>query len=243
MRGAIALAATRRLNGWRRVRDWSLTGDHRVDSTRGLLRCRFLSSGKSGDEPPETTGEEPKESKTAAKEGNGESNGSSAVSDAAPQSGAIVPATGPRPDRVIAVPLTRRPLFPGFYVPVAIKDSQLAEKLSELKSGGTPWVGAFLLKKGKPRSDGSHLWPASEGGEDNDQQLRGEELFKSLHEYGTFAQVNLWNSLLSQDGNCILVLLKMRMSWGYLKNVDVFEDNPQRLCFFFCSSNLCTIAT
>lgn len=45
-------------------------------------------------------GEEPKESKTAAKEGNGESNGSSAVSDAAPQSGAIVPATGPRPDRV-----------------------------------------------------------------------------------------------------------------------------------------------
>ena len=95
-----------------------------------------------------------------------------------------------------------------------IQDSQLAEKLSELKSGGTPWVGAFLLKKGKPRSDGSHLWPASEGGEDSDQQLRGEELYKSLHEYGTFAQVNLWNILLSQDGNCILVLLKSEKSHG-----------------------------
>lgn len=89
-----------------------------------------------------------------------------------------------------------------------VQDSQLAEKLSELKSGGTPWVGAFLLKKGKPRSDGSHLWPASEGGEDTDHQLRGEELFKSLHEYGTFAQVNLWNILLWQDEICILVVLK-----------------------------------
>jgi Lon-like ATP-dependent protease len=89
--------------------------------------------------------------------------------------------------QVVAVPLTRRPLFPGFYVPITIKDPKLSEKLAELKAAGTPWVGTFLLKDAKAK-DGSTVLTAAEGGEAT-EHLRGEELFKRLHEYGTFAQV------------------------------------------------------
>lgn len=70
-----------------------------------------------------------------------------------------------------------------------LQDQKLADKLSELKSAGTPWVGTFLLKDQKARTDGSQVLSTAEGGEG--EILRGEELFKRLHEYGTFAQVNI----------------------------------------------------
>ncbi|CAI7917874.1 unnamed protein product [Closterium sp. NIES-53] len=57
----------------------------------------------------------------------------------------IVPA-GPRPEhypKVLAIPLTRRPLFPGFYVPVIVKNPKLVAALQALKAQGTPYVGAF----------------------------------------------------------------------------------------------------
>ncbi|CAI5481703.1 unnamed protein product [Closterium sp. Yama58-4] len=60
----------------------------------------------------------------------------------------IVPA-GPRPEhypKVLAIPLTRRPLFPGFYVPVIVKNPKLVAALQELKAQGTPYVGAFLVR-------------------------------------------------------------------------------------------------
>ncbi len=59
--------------------------------------------------------------------------------------------------------------------------------MAELKAAGTPWVGTFLLKDAKAK-DGSTVLTAAEGGEGT-EHLRGEELFKRLHEYGTFAQV------------------------------------------------------
>ncbi|CAK9191984.1 unnamed protein product [Sphagnum troendelagicum] len=144
-----------------------------------------------------------------AKEGNGEKDskdgGEAVVSDSAPQAGAIVPATGPRPARVVAVPLTRRPLFPGFYVPITIKDPKLSEKLAELKAAGTPWVGTFLLKDAKAK-DGSTVLTAAEGGEGT-EHLRGEELFKRLHEYGTFAQIT--NVMRPLDGESATQFLLM----------------------------------
>ncbi|CAI5974498.1 unnamed protein product [Closterium sp. NIES-64] len=85
----------------------------------------------------------------AAGEGAGEAGGLA-------EETSIVPA-GPRPEhypKVLAIPLTRRPLFPGFYVPVIVKNPKLVAALQELKAQGTPYVGAFLVRD-------DHAAPAS----------------------------------------------------------------------------------
>lgn len=77
-----------------------------------------------------------------------------------------------------------------------LQDQKLADKLAELKSAGTPWVGSFLLKDQKPRTDGSPVLTAAEGGEGT-EELRGEELYKRLNEHGTFAQVDIGRCVIS----------------------------------------------
>lgn len=67
------------------------------------------------------------------------------------------------------------------------QDPKLAEALIELRSRGTPYVGAFLRKDVEMKhKDGS---PQASEREVEVADLRGEKLYKQLHEYGTFAQV------------------------------------------------------
>ncbi|KAG0226014.1 ATP-dependent Lon protease pim1 [Actinomortierella wolfii] len=48
--------------------------------------------------------------------------------------------------QVLALPIGRRPLFPGFYKAVVIKNPVVANAIKELMKRGQPYVGAFLLK-------------------------------------------------------------------------------------------------
>ncbi|CAO3641617.1 unnamed protein product [Cunninghamella blakesleeana] len=48
--------------------------------------------------------------------------------------------------QVLALPIARRPLFPGFYKAVVVKDPQVTAAIKELLKRGQPYVGAFLLK-------------------------------------------------------------------------------------------------
>ncbi|PWN41348.1 ATP-dependent protease La [Ceraceosorus guamensis] len=48
--------------------------------------------------------------------------------------------------QVLALPITRRPLFPGFYKAVVIKDPNVCAAIREAQHRGQPYVGAFLLK-------------------------------------------------------------------------------------------------
>ncbi|CAK0771468.1 hypothetical protein CVIRNUC_003863 [Coccomyxa viridis] len=75
-----------------------------------------------------------------------DSDGSDASSSATPASGVLVPNTPEfRHREVLAVPLPRRPLFPGNIMPVAVQDPRLVRELLELKrSSGQAYVGAFL---------------------------------------------------------------------------------------------------
>ncbi|EFJ35404.1 hypothetical protein SELMODRAFT_30423, partial [Selaginella moellendorffii] len=136
------------------------------------------------------------------------------------QSGAIVPA-GPRPEnfpKVLALPLTRRPLFPGFYAPIHIKDPKLADSLVELRARGTPYVGAFLLKDAKE----SVVTGEKSGEEVKDSDLKGEALYKRLHEYGTFAQVlNVIRSV-NSDGPAQVFLMGHRR----LRLTGMLSDDP-----------------
>ncbi|KAJ7973273.1 Lon protease-like, mitochondrial [Quillaja saponaria] len=103
-------------------------------------------------------------------------------------SSAIV-STNPRPEdylTVLALPLPHRPLFPGFYMPIYVKDPKLLAALQESRKRQAPYAGAFLIKD-EPDTDPSIV---SAETEKNVYDLRGKELFNRLHEVGTLAQIS-----------------------------------------------------
>ncbi|KAJ8752510.1 hypothetical protein K2173_004798 [Erythroxylum novogranatense] len=101
---------------------------------------------------------------------------------------AIVP-TNPKPEdclTVLALPLPHRPLFPGFYMPIYVKDPKLFAALQENLKRQAPYAGAFLLKD-EPGTDPSVV--SGSESEKNISDLKGKELFNRLHEVGTLAQI------------------------------------------------------
>ncbi|WVW84806.1 ATP-dependent protease La [Kwoniella bestiolae CBS 10118] len=61
-----------------------------------------------------------------------------------------IPETYPQ---VLAVPITHRPLFPGFYKAVTVRSPPVIKAIRELQAKGQPYVGAFLLKDSNSDSD------------------------------------------------------------------------------------------
>lgn len=53
----------------------------------------------------------------------------------------------------MALPITRRPLFPGFYKAVVVKDPSVVSAIKEMMKRGQPYIGAFLLKDENADSD------------------------------------------------------------------------------------------
>ncbi|THG06069.1 hypothetical protein TEA_008530 [Camellia sinensis var. sinensis] len=156
-----------------------------LDSLRGSNRrnpnfCQrlfFCSDSTDGSEPvePETEAKRPEVEEAEAK-----------------SSSAIVP-TVFRPEdylTVLALPLPHRPLFPGFYMPIYVKDPKLLAALVESRKRQAPYAGAFLLKD-EPGTD-----PSVASGSDTDKniyELKGKELFNRLNEVGTLAQDKPYN--------------------------------------------------
>lgn len=100
-------------------------------------------------------------------------------------SSAIVP-TVFRPEdclTVVALPLPHRPLFPGFYMPVYVKDPKVLAALVESRKRQAPYAGAFLVKD-EPDAD-----PSVDSGK-SILELKGKELLNRLHEVGTLAQIS-----------------------------------------------------
>lgn len=58
--------------------------------------------------------------------------------------------------QVMAIPIAKRPLFPGFYKAITIKDPNVAAAISEMIKRGQPYVGAFLFKDENADSDVIH---------------------------------------------------------------------------------------
>ncbi|KAK7392082.1 hypothetical protein VNO78_20509 [Psophocarpus tetragonolobus] len=115
--------------------------------------------------------------------------GVKAPEDSHSKPSAIVP-TYPRPEdylTVLALPLIHRPLFPGFYMPVFVKDPKLLAALQESRERQAPYAGAFLLKD-EPEADPNVV--SSSDTDKNIYDLKGKELFNRLHEVGTLAQIS-----------------------------------------------------
>jgi ATP-dependent Lon protease len=58
--------------------------------------------------------------------------------------------------QVMAIPIARRPLFPGFYKAITIKDPNVAAAVTEMIKRGQPYVGAFLFKDENADDDVIH---------------------------------------------------------------------------------------
>ncbi|PON48219.1 Lon protease, bacterial/eukaryotic-type [Parasponia andersonii] len=113
-----------------------------------------------------------------------------AESGAEAKSSSAIVSTNPRPEdylTVLALPLPHRPLFPGFYMPIYVKDPKLLAALQDSRKRQAPYAGAFLLKD-EPGTDPSFV--SGSETEKNIYDLKGKELFNRLHEVGTLAQIS-----------------------------------------------------
>jgi ATP-dependent Lon protease len=72
--------------------------------------------------------------------------------------------------QVMAIPIAKRPLFPGFYKAITIRDPSVVAAIQEMIKRGQPYVGAFLFK---------------DDGADKDIIEKMED----VHEVGVFAQI------------------------------------------------------
>ncbi|KAK1582946.1 hypothetical protein Q3G72_019712 [Acer saccharum] len=85
--------------------------------------------------------------------------------------------------KVLALPLSHRPLFPGCYMPLYVKDPKLLAILQENQKRQAPDCGAFLLKD-EPGSDTS----ATETGKVS-VILKENNFYNRLREVGTLDQI------------------------------------------------------
>lgn len=72
--------------------------------------------------------------------------------------------------QVMAIPIAKRPLFPGFYKAITIRDPNVAAAIQEMMRRGQPYIGAFLFK---------------DEGMDKDTLESADD----VHDVGTFCQV------------------------------------------------------
>lgn len=72
--------------------------------------------------------------------------------------------------QVMAIPIAKRPLFPGFYKAITVRDPNVIAAIQEMLRRGQPYVGAFLFKD-----------------EGSDKDII--ESMDDVHDVGVFAQI------------------------------------------------------
>lgn len=72
--------------------------------------------------------------------------------------------------QVMAIPIAKRPLFPGFYKAITVRDPNVTAAIQEMLKRGQPYVGAFLFKD-----------------EASDKDII--ESMNDVHDVGVFAQI------------------------------------------------------
>lgn len=100
----------------------------------------------------------------------------------------VVPDVYPQ---VLAIPIARRPLFPGFYKAITIKDPDVATAITESIKRGQPYVGAFLFK---------------DENEDEDVIRNADDVY----DVGVFAQITSAFPIHGQEGALTAILYPHR---------------------------------
>ena len=93
--------------------------------------------------------------------------------------------------QVMAIPIAKRPLFPGFYKAITIRDPNVASAIQEMMKRGQPYIGAFLFKD-----------------ENADKDVI--ESIDDVHEVGVFAQITSAFPVHGEEGSLTAVLYPHR---------------------------------
>ena len=93
--------------------------------------------------------------------------------------------------QVMAIPIAKRPLFPGFYKAITIRDPNVSAALQEMMKRGQPYVGAFLFKD-----------------ESSDKDII--ENMDDVHDVGVFAQVTSVFPVTGEESSITAVLYPHR---------------------------------
>ena len=93
--------------------------------------------------------------------------------------------------QVMAIPIARRPLFPGFYKAVTIRDPNVSAAIQEMMKRGQPYIGAFLFQD-----------------ENADQDTI--EKVEDVHPVGVFAQITSTFPVHGEENSLTAVLYPHR---------------------------------
>ena len=145
--------------------------DQKESNLEGSLDAR------KGQDSPSATGTSPSDAKASSGAGSGGESGSEG-GDGSRKGGkktsterAVQKPTVPEVyPQVMALPIAQRPLFPGFYKAITIRDRNVAAAIQEAFRRGQPYIGAFLLKDEDANKDIIEHWD-------------------DVHDVGVFAQI------------------------------------------------------
>ncbi|RZC69768.1 hypothetical protein C5167_032925 [Papaver somniferum] len=184
-------------------------------------RAFFCSDSNDGSKPPVI--EEVEAEKLTAESEIATSDG---VEEVELRSSSAMVSTNPRPEdylQVIALPLAHRPLFPGFYMPINVKDPKLLSALSECRKRQAPYAGAFLIED----ETGADPSLVSTSETEVVHELKGKELYDRLHEVGTLAQITrIEGEQVILVGHRRLRITEMVSENPLVVKVDHLKDKP-----------------
>ncbi|MCJ1313108.1 ATP-dependent Lon protease pim1 [Agyrium rufum] len=107
--------------------------------------------------------------------------------------------------QVMAIPIAKRPLFPGFYKAVTIRDPNVTAAIQEMMKRGQPYVGAFLFKD-----------------ENADKDVIDN--VDDIHDVGVFAQITSAFPVHGQENSLTAVLYPHRR----IKMSRLIPPNPSK---------------
>jgi Lon-like ATP-dependent protease len=124
--------------------------------------------------------------------------------------------------QVMAIPIAKRPLFPGFYKAVTIRDPHVAAAIQDMIKRGQPYIGAFLFK-------------------DENADRDTIESMDEVHNVGVFAQITSAFPVHGEPDALTAVLYphrRIRMSAllapdrntsGTVRKEDTITNNPENI--------------
>src|ERR1700761_8832487 len=93
--------------------------------------------------------------------------------------------------QVMAIPIAKRPLFPGFYKAITIRNPEVMAAIDAAMKMGQPYIGAFLLR-------------------DENADIDVIEKMEDVHEVGTFCQITSAFTVQGEEASMTAVLYPHR---------------------------------
>ena len=178
------------------------SGKKNVEERNGLEQKESNLEGsleaRKGQDSPSATGTSPSDAKASSGAGSGGESGSEG-GDGSRKGGkkssterAVQKPTVPEVyPQVMALPIAQRPLFPGFYKAITVRDPNVAAAIQEAFRRGQPYVGAFLFKDESANKDIIEHWD-------------------DVHDVGVFAQVTSTFPVSGENDSLTVVLYPHR---------------------------------